>query len=189
MPQQLIPRLSSEWNNCSFGTVDVDSITKKVAEYNKAHSTAMHARVVGWTTRGVASTSLSGPACGTKAPSSPGGGPVHQGDDGQPGSKLAKIQQLPRFRASCVELEPEALCLQLRHTVCFRTSMVSSFLFESSARPSTLLLSLVFSKPQRPLSLTGAADMGRVGDAARPSNISQASFAHPTLNPSQAPVL
>ena len=29
-------RLSSEWNNCSFGTVDVDTITKKVAEYNKA---------------------------------------------------------------------------------------------------------------------------------------------------------
>ena len=28
-------RLSSEWNNCSFGTVDVDTITKKVAEYNK----------------------------------------------------------------------------------------------------------------------------------------------------------
>lgn len=27
--------LSSEWNNCSFGTVDVDTITKKVAEYNK----------------------------------------------------------------------------------------------------------------------------------------------------------
>ena len=29
-------RLSSEWNNCSFGTVDVESIQKKVAEYNKA---------------------------------------------------------------------------------------------------------------------------------------------------------
>ncbi|CAJ1374166.1 unnamed protein product [Effrenium voratum] len=27
--------LSSEWNNCTFGTVDVDTITKKVAEYNK----------------------------------------------------------------------------------------------------------------------------------------------------------
>ncbi|CAE7211449.1 DNAH6 [Symbiodinium sp. KB8] len=27
--------LSSEWNNCSFGTVDVESIQKKVAEYNK----------------------------------------------------------------------------------------------------------------------------------------------------------
>ncbi|CAK8985673.1 unnamed protein product [Durusdinium trenchii] len=27
--------LSAEWNNCSFGTVDVDTITKKVAEYNK----------------------------------------------------------------------------------------------------------------------------------------------------------
>ena len=33
--QRLDVRLSSEWNNCSFGTVDVDTITKKVAEYNK----------------------------------------------------------------------------------------------------------------------------------------------------------
>ena len=41
-------RLSSEWNNCSFGTVDVDTITKKVAEYNKALTGREHDR---WITR------------------------------------------------------------------------------------------------------------------------------------------
>ena len=34
--EESVLRLSAEWNNCSFGTVDVDTITKKVAEYNKA---------------------------------------------------------------------------------------------------------------------------------------------------------